>query len=392
MSYLIPTYQRLSIEFAKAKGCWLYGNDGQAYLDALCGIAVTSLGHAHPHLVDALKQQSERLWHSSNLYQINQQQQLAERLCEVAKMHSAFFCNSGTEANEAAIKLTRLYAHQRGIEHPQVIVFSGAFHGRTMGSLAAGDGIIARQGFEPHLEGFIRCQYNDLEQLKLACQQANVVAVMLELVQGEGGIHIATEAFLNGLADLVEQHQLLLVCDEIQTGMGRSGHWFAHHDTVLKPDVLTSAKALGNGFPIGACMVNHNAIDVFSAGKHGTTFGGNPLASSVALEVIKIIQEHNLIARVNELAQQFRQGLSDCLEDLPGIVEIRNKGLLIGIELDSTHYRLNEIVSTALNSQRLLINLTATKVVRLLPPYVCTDSEVEQICQRVAATLKLCQR
>lgn len=390
MDYLIPTYNRLPVAFTSGKGAWLSDKHGNKFLDALSGISVTNLGHSHPALIETLTQQANQVWHTSNMYQISAQETLSQKLCEISKMHSAFICNSGSEANEIAIKLTRLYGKRKGINSPKVIVFEGGFHGRTMAAISATDNPAIREDFKPLVEGFVRLAFNDSKALsQLAAENEDIVAVMFEPVQGEGGIQVATDDFMQHIANLAKKQDWLILCDEIQSGMLRSGEWYAHHHVSLPCDILTTAKALGNGFPIGACLVNHKAIGLFQVGSHGSTFGGNPLASKVATQVIEIMQTENYATRVQQLTQYFATGLHQKFEHLKGLLEVRQKGLLIGIELDKKQFDCQQIVLSALN-HKLLINLTATNVVRLLPPFVLTHGEVDQIIERLSLAIQDC--
>ena len=390
VSSLIPTYNRLPVAFVEGQGCWLTDHSGKRYLDALSGIAVTNLGHAHPRLNEVLQAQQQQLWHTSNLYQMPLQETLAERLCAVAQMQAVFFCNSGAEANEAAIKLARLHANEQGTPEAKIVVFQQSFHGRTMGALAATGNDKVKQGFAPLLSGFLTLEYNNVAALKQAAKQHVIAAILFEPVQGEGGINIAESNFMQAIAELAEQQNCLLICDEVQCGMGRTGQWFRHHCEGIQCDVMTVAKALGNGFPIGACLVNHKASALFAAGKHGTTFGGNPLASVVATEVINIIEQQNLLQRVVHLSQLFATKLQSLSDEFAGITAIRQAGLMLGIELQEQQFRLQHIVATALQ-YGLLINLTAGNVVRLLPPFIMQDVEVDLVCQRLRDTLKATQ-
>lgn len=377
---LMPTYARLPVTFARGEGAVLFDTEGKQYLDAVAGVAVCSLGHAHPEVADAICEQAHRLMHTSNLYQIENQQVLGQRLCALAGMDNAFFCNSGAEANEAAIKIARLYAHNKGIEHPVIIVMSNAFHGRTMATVTATGNPKAQAGFGPLLEGFVRVQYGDAEAVaqQLAANK-NIVAVLVEPVQGEGGVQVPGADYLPRLRELCDQHDCLLMADEIQTGMCRTGKWFAFQHTAIQPDVMTLAKALGNGMPIGACLARGRAASVFGYGNHGSTFGGNPLACRAALAVIEVMEKEQLANRAAELGEYFLQQFRVGLQDLAGVKDIRGKGLMIGIQLERD---CAELVKQGL-AQGILINVTAGNVIRLLPPLVISQQQADQIITTV---------
>ncbi len=380
------TYARLPVSFTHGQGAYLWDSAGNRYLDALGGIAVCALGHAHPAISSAISDQASKLLHTSNLYNIDCQTELASTLCKIANMQRVFFGNSGAEANEAAIKIARRYGHEhRDIATPHIIVMENSFHGRTLATLTATGNVKAQQGFGPLVEGFIRVPYNDIDSIKtLATQRQDIVAILVEPIQGEGGINIPDPGYLAALRQLCDQHQYLLMFDEIQSGMGRSGKWFAYQHEDARPDVLTAAKALGNGVPIGACLAQGLAADILQPGSHGTTFGGNPLASRAALTVIQTIEQEQLLARVNVLNEIMLDGFKQQLAGLPGIVDIRGKGLLIGIELIDN---CTELVSLALASG-LLINVTAGSVIRLLPPYILSNAEAEQAVSQLSTLIK----
>ncbi len=370
----MPTYTRLPVAFVRGQGAWLEDTKGRWYLDALSGIAVCGLGHAHPILAEAIAEQARTLIHTSNLYGIPHQDTLGERLCALSGLDQVFFANSGAEANEAAIKLARLYGHQRGIEHPEIIVTDNAFHGRTLGALAATGNKKAQTGFGPLPEGFIRVPYDDLEAVKAAASE-RTVAVFIEPIQGEGGIVIPHDDYLPGLRALCDTEHWLLMLDEVQAGVGRTGQWFGHHHAGIQPDVITLAKALANGVPIGACLAGGRAAHVLGPGSHGTTFGGNPLATRAALSVLDIIEQDDLLARAEFLGDRILTGFRKALHGLPGIQSIRGRGLMIGIELSEP---CPELVQHAL-AAGLLINVTAARVIRLLPPLILSDEQAEQI-------------
>ncbi len=385
MSHLMNTYARLPVTFSHGEGCRITDINGKTYLDALSGIAVNTLGHNHPVLVKAIAEQAGRMLHVSNLYGIREQEQLADRLCTLSGMRETFFCNSGCEANEAAIKLARFYGHQKGIDSPAIIVMEKAFHGRTLATLSATGNRKAQAGFEPLVSGFVRVPYNDLEAIRaVAAHNQNVVAVMLEMVQGEGGINIAAEEFQRGLRQLCDEQGWLLMCDEVQCGIGRTGKWFGFQHAGIVPDVMTLAKGLGSGVPIGACVTAGKAAGLFKPGNHGSTFGGNPLACTAALTTLATIERDGLMARAETVGAAIRQGMKAALADVNGIVDIRGKGLMIGIELDRP---CGELVTKALDAG-LLINVTADKVVRLLPALVMSDADAKELVERLSALIR----
>ncbi|MCS3903510.1 acetylornithine aminotransferase [Methylohalomonas lacus] len=381
MSSLMTTYAQLDVAFERGAGAWLYDQHGEAYLDALSGIAVCGLGHAHPALAEALSAQAGRLVHTSNIYRIPLQEQLGEKLIDVAGMDRVFFCNSGAEANEAAIKLARLYGHQRDVSRPKIVVMENAFHGRTLATLSATGSVKVQKGFTPLVPGFVRVPYGDIEAVeRAAAEYPDIVAVLVEPVQGEGGIHIPPADYLGSLRRLCDAHEWLLMLDEVQTGMGRTGQWFACQHEAITPDVMTLAKALGNGVPIGACLASGRAADLFQPGNHGSTFGGNPFAARAALTVIDTIAGDGLVARAAELGTRMLTGLQNALQDQPGVTAVRGHGLMIGVELDRP---CQQLVTDALQ-QRLLINVTADKVIRLLPPLILSDDEADRIVAGVS--------
>jgi acetylornithine aminotransferase len=382
---LMATYTRLPVQFERGEGVWLWDTEGKQYLDALGGIAVCALGHAHPGVTQAIVEQARRLVHTSNLYGITLQEQLAERLCRLSGMERAFFCNSGAEANEAAIKIARLYGHGRHIAIPTVIVMENSFHGRTLATLTATGNRKVQAGFEPLVQGFIRAPYNSLHAIDtIADNSSDVVAVLVEPIQGEGGINIPDPDYLLGLRRICDDHGWLLMLDEIQTGLGRTGEWFACQHTGVLPDVLTVAKALGNGVPIGACLARGTAAGLMHPGNHGTTFGGNPLASRAALAVLDALERERLVAHAADLGQQLLEGFRERLTGLPGVKEIRGLGLMIGIELDRP---CAELVRRALD-RGLLINVTAERVIRLLPPLVTTAHQGQMIVAKVSELVR----
>ena len=382
---VMATYGRMNVTFNRGEGVWLWDTEGKRYLDALSGIAVCGLGHAHPRLAAALCEQASQLWHTSNLYRIEWQERLAETLARKTGLDAAFFANSGAEANEAAIKLARLYGHRKGIECPVIVSMEGSFHGRTMGSLSATGNKKVHQGFTPLLEGFVRVPYGDFAAL-LAEVDATpaVVAVLVEPVQGEGGIVIPPADYLPQIRALCDRAGLLLMVDEVQTGMGRTGTWFGFEHAGIRPDVVSLAKGLGNGFPIGACVAGGAAASVLQPGTHGSTFGGNPLAACVAYTVCDILETTDLPARAGALGAAVLSHFRDRLGKRAGVVDIRGKGLMIGLELDRP---CGELVGKAL-ANGLLINVTAERVVRLLPPLVMSDDEAAQMVDGVSALIE----
>lgn len=378
--FLMQTYARQAVTFVKGEGVWLYDNQGQRYLDALSGIAVCGLGHAHPAVSQALCEQAATLIHTSNLYHLPWQEQLAAKLCEISGMERVFFANSGAEANEAAIKLARLLGHQRGIAVPKIIVMEQSFHGRTLAALSATGNVKAQTGFAPLVEGFIRIPYNDLAAAEALARHPDVVAVLVEPIQGEGGIRVGSHDFLQGLQRLCQQQNWLLMVDEIQAGMGRTGMWFGHQHAEITPDVMTLAKGLANGVPIGACLARGAAAELFAPGHHGSTFGGNPLATRAAYAVIATMEAENLLAQAAAMGAWLQAAFAKRLGDLPGVVEIRGRGLMLGIVLDRP---CGELVAQAL-AEKLLINVTAGQVIRLLPPLILQPAEAEIIVERLS--------
>jgi acetylornithine/N-succinyldiaminopimelate aminotransferase len=378
------TYKRLPLTFACGEGVWLWDLQGNKYLDALSGIAVTNIGHAHPRLTAAITRQAKLLLHCSNIYRVAAQEELAQKLVELSGMQSVFFCNSGAEANEAAIKLARLHAHQRGLNDPIIVVMESAFHGRTLATLAATGNTKAQAGFGPMPSGFLRIAYGDIDTLRALRRKRNIAAVMLEPVQGEGGVRIPPPGYLQQVRDICTRKNWLMILDEIQCGMGRSGRWFAHQHEGITPDVMTLAKGLGGGFPIGACLAQGKAAELFAPGSHGSTFGGNPIACRAAQAVVETIINDDLCARAAAVGERLQTSLREGLAGIVGVKEIRGKGLMIGIELDRP---CAELVSLAMD-KHLLINVTAERVIRLLPPLILKDSEADQIASTVVGLVK----
>ena len=382
---LMNTYNRLPVTFVKGEGMYLHDDQGKSYLDAIAGIAVCSLGHAHPAITRALCEQAGKLVHTSNLYGVENQQQLGEELTALAGMDRVFFSNSGAEANEAAIKLARLHGHKRGIDNPVILVMEESFHGRTMATLTATGNRKVQVGFEPLVQGFARVPFGDLDALNTAAENLkDIVAVLVEPIQGEGGVNIPPEDYLPGIRALCDEHGWLMMLDEIQTGMGRTGKAFAfqHHDLV--PDVMTLAKALGNGVPIGACLARGEAAQLFAPGNHGSTFGGNPLACAAALAVLAEMKAGKLWEQAARAGEKLHQKLSAALAGQEGVLEIRSAGLMLGIALDRP---CGELVGKALENG-LLINVTADSVVRLLPPLTISDEQIEELVERLAPLIK----
>ncbi len=390
----MKTYAPLDITFEHGEGAYLWDTNKQQYLDALCGIAVCGLGHAHPAITKTISEQAAKLLHTSNLYKIDKQQHLADQLCDISGLSRVFFSNSGAEANEAAIKIARLFGHKKNIEIPNIIVMENSFHGRTMATLSATGNRKVQAGFEPLVQGFIRAPYNNIDAIKnIAENNNNVVAILVEPIQGEGGIQIPDHNYLNQLREICDQKNWLLMLDEIQTGMARTGEWFAFQHNNIQPDVMTLAKALGNGVPIGACLANEKAGEVFQPGNHGSTFGGNPLMCATASTVIDTIKSENLKSNACKMGEYIVHAFKDKLEQLAGVDEIRGLGLMIGIELNSDYLKQDctELVKLALQ-QHLLINVTAGNVIRLLPPLIINqqqaDTIVNTVSELVIATLQ----
>lgn len=379
------TYSRLPVTFVKGEGVWLWDDRGERYLDALAGIAVCGLGHCHPRLTKAICEQARTLIHTSNLYHIDKQERLADRLIELSGMDNAFFCNSGAEANETAIKLARLHGHNKGIALPTIIVMERSFHGRTMATLTASGNRKVQAGFEPLLTGFVRVPYNNMDAVtQVAVNNKDVVAVLVEPFQGEGGVNIPEAHYLQQLRNLCNQYGWLLILDEVQSGIGRSGKWFAFQHSNIVPDVMTLAKGLGAGVAIGACLAKGVAAEIFKPGNHASTFGGNPLACAAAIETLAVIAEENLLDHAMKLGDFMRDRLKNQLADVPGVVQIRGQGLIIGIELSVP---CGDLVKKALE-KKLLINVTSDKVIRLLPAFVMQPGEAEQVVDMTCLLIK----
>jgi acetylornithine/N-succinyldiaminopimelate aminotransferase len=378
---LMATYKRLPVTFVRGEGAWLWDTDGRRYLDALSGIAVCGLGHAHPAVREALCEQAGLLIHTSNLYQIAEQQALGEVLTAYSGMDRVFFANSGAEANEAAIKLARLHAHRKGVKEPGILVMEGSFHGRTLATLSATGNRKVQAGFEPLVQGFVRVPYDDMAAVETAAaNRQNIAAILVEPIQGEGGINIPAAGYLPRLRALCDAHGWLLMLDEIQTGMGRTGLPFAHQHSGIQPDVMTLAKGLANGVPIGACLARGAAADVFGPGTHGSTFGGNPLACRAARTVIETLSREGLAGRAAAMGEDLLEGFRRRLEGRPEVVDIRGRGLMLGIELDRP---CADLVPQGL-AAGLLINVTAERVIRLLPPLILDEAQAELLLDGVA--------
>jgi len=380
------TYARLPVAFSHGQGCRITDTEGREYLDALSGIAVSTLGHAHPKLVAAIASQAGRLLHTSNLYAIREQEKLADKLAELSGMQEVFFCNSGAEANEAAIKLARYFGHKmKEIETPTIIVMEKSFHGRTMATLSATGNYKVQAGFEPLVSGFVRVPYGDLDAIRAVAEHNhNVVAVMLEVIQGEGGIHLADPAYYRGVREICDAQDWLMICDEVQCGMGRTGKWFGYQQVGVQPDIATLAKGLGSGVPIGACLTGGKAAGLFGPGNHGSTFGGNPLACTAALTTIEVMEQEGLLANAARIGALIRQLFGEALAGLSGVVDIRGHGLMIGIELDRP---CGDLVTKAL-AAGLLINVTGEKIVRLLPPLIFSENDARELVGRSAPLIK----
>jgi acetylornithine/N-succinyldiaminopimelate aminotransferase len=383
--HVMPTYGRLPLALSHGRGCWVWDTRGKKYLDALAGIAVSTLGHAHPKLVPALQDQVAKLIHSSNYYLVPLQEQLAAKLCELSGLRNAFFCNSGLEANEAALKVARKFGHDRGIERPEIVVYEAAFHGRSLATLSATGNAKIQAGFGPLVEGFVRVPLNDVGAIEdVARSNPNVAAVFLEVIQGEGGIRPTTIEYLKEARRICDERGWLLMIDEVQCGMGRTGKWFAHQWAGIRPDVMPLAKGLGSGVPVGALVCGPRAAGVFGVGNHGTTFGGNPLAMRAGVETLRIVEEEGLLANAAEIGALLKGGLERELAGVDGVVEVRGQGLMLGIELERPCAPLLGRAAEA----GLLISVTAERVVRLLPALILHRDEAEQIVAILCPLIK----
>jgi acetylornithine/N-succinyldiaminopimelate aminotransferase len=385
MSHLMNTYSRQPVAFARGEGVWLWDTEGRKYLDGVAGVAVNSLGHAHPRLVKAICDQAGSLIHTSNLYGISLQEQLADRLCAISGMDNVFVCNSGCEANEAMIKLARLYGHQKGIDNPAIIVMEKSFHGRTLATLSATGNRKVQAGFEPLVSGFVRVPYNDVPAIEqVAAHNHNVVAVMVEPIQGEGGVNTPDGEYLKRIREICDRQGWLLMLDEVQTGIGRTGKWFEHQHAHIVPDVMALAKGLGSGMPVGACLAKGAAAEVFKPGNHGSTFGGNPLACAAAIATLDAIEQDGLMVNAWETGNFIRDSLAERLKGVAGVVEVRGMGMMIGVELDRP---CGDLVAHA-RDKGLLINVTVDSVVRLLPPLVMNRQEAQQLVDILAPLIR----
>ena len=376
MPHVMNTYGRLPFALSHGRGCWVWDTQGKRYLDGLGGIAVNTLGHGHPKLVPALQDQVAKMIHCSNYYEVPLQEQLAAKLCELSGLSAAFFCNSGLEANEGAIKIARKFGHDKGIDRPEIIVYEKAFHGRSIATLSATGNTKVQAGFGPLVEGFVRVPLNDLAAVEaVARSNPNVVAVFLEVIQGEGGINASRNEYLQGLRKLCDANSWLMMLDEVQCGLGRTGKWFAHQWAGIQPDVMPLAKGLGSGVPIGAIVVGPKAVNVLGPGNHGSTFGGNPLAMRAGVETLRIMEEDGLLANAETVGRVLNDALKAGLAGVPGVVEFRGAGLMIGIELD----RPCGVLLGRAAEAGLMISVTAERVVRLLPPLILTADEAREI-------------
>lgn len=384
-THLMNNYGRQPVAFVRGQGVWVWDESGKRYLDALGGIAVNTLGHAHPRIVKAIAEQAARLMHVSNLYRIPEQEQLADKLAAISGMDNAFFCNSGCEANEAAIKLARLYGHGKGIDSPAIVVMENAFHGRTLATLSATGSRKVQAGFEPLVSGFVRVPFNDLESVRqVAEHNRNIAAVLVEPIQGEGGVKVGQDQYLRGLREICDHHGWLLMLDEVQCGLGRTGKWFVYQHAGVLPDVLALAKGLAAGVPIGACLARGAAASLFKPGNHGSTFGGNPLACAAALATLETIEHDGLLENAERIGTLIRSELAQALKGCAGVVDIRGQGLMIGAELDRP---CGELVALALEAG-LLINVTADNVVRLLPALSMDEAEARALVAALAPLVR----
>jgi acetylornithine/N-succinyldiaminopimelate aminotransferase len=385
MPHVMNTYGRLPMALSHGKGCWLWDTEGKRYLDGLAGIAVNTLGHAHPKLVPALQEQVATIIHGCNYYQVPLQEQLAAKLCELSGLQAAFFCNSGLEANEGALKIARKYGHDKGIDRPETIVFEKAFHGRSIATLSATANPKIHKGFGPLVEGFVRVPLNDIGALQaVAKSNPNVVAVFLETIQGEGGINPSNNQFLRELRQVCDEHDWLLMLDEVQCGIGRTGKWFAHQWAGIQPDVMPLAKGLGSGVPVGAIVVGPKAVNVLGPGNHGTTFGGNQLAMRAGVETLRIMEEEGLLANAAKVGGLLKAGLERELAGLSGVKEIRGAGLMLGIELD----RPCGVLLGRAAEAGLMISVTADSVIRLVPPLILSAAEAAQMVAILCPLIK----
>ena len=386
MSHVMNTYARLPVAFVRGEGVWLWDQSGKKYLDALAGIAVNTLGYGHPAFVKALNARiATGVTHTSNLFEVPDQEAAADRIAEITGLDEVFFCNSGCEANEAAIKVARLYGHKRGVERPEIIVFEKAFHGRTLATLSATGSRKVQAGFEPLVSGFVRVPLDDIEAVRsIAAHNKNVVAVLIEPIQGEGGIHVSRMEYLRSLKEICDKNEWLFMADEVQCGLGRTGQWFVYQHAGISPDVVSLAKGLGGGVAVGACVTGNRARGVFSPGKHGSTFGGNPLASTAVVATIDAMKDEKLLANATRVGRLIRDGIAQGLAGTTGYVEVRGMGMMIGVELDRP---CGDIVTMSLESG-LVLNVTADSVIRLVPPLVMTEAEGRQLVDLLVPVVK----
>ncbi len=381
-SHLMHAYARQPVYFTRGQGARLWDTHGREYLDAIAGVAVTNLGHSHPEITAAIADQAGRLMHTSNMFGIEWQDSLGSRLCAISEMRRAFFCNSGAEANETALKLARLHASRRGVAHPLVVVMENSFHGRTLATLAATGNPGVQRGFEPLMPGFMRVPYADIDAVRtLASQFSNIVAVLVEPVQGESGVRIAPIEYMQALRDLCTANDWLFMVDEVQTGFGRTGAWFGYQHAGVLPDVITLAKGLGNGYPIGACLARGTAADRFSPGHHGSTFGGNPMACRIGCTVVDVMERDRIPQRARVMGQRLEGALRQGLAGFEGVVAIRALGLMVGIELDRP---CTELLTCALKDEALLISVSRERTIRLLPALICSEAEIDEIAVRLS--------
>ena len=386
MSHVMNTYARQNVAFVRGEGVWLWDEQGRKYLDALAGIAVNTLGYAHPRLTEALRRRVESgVIHTSNLWRIPDQEAAADRVAEITGLDEVFFCNSGLEANECAIKIARKYGHDKGIAEPAIVVFEKAFHGRSLATLSATGSRKVQAGFEPLVSGFVRVPLNDLEAVRQAGEHnRNICAVMIEPIQGEGGINVSRLEYLRGLHELCQRKGWLFISDEVQCGLGRTGKWFVYQHAGFQPDVVPLAKGLGSGVAVGACVVGGRAKGVFKPGNHGSTFGGNPLAMTAVRTTIDTMKEEGLLANAERVGNVLRNGLSEAFSGMKGIAEVRGMGMMIGVELEEA---CGDLVKQALEAG-LIINVTVDKVVRLLPPLVMKEAEAREVLARLVPLVK----
>ncbi|HEV8096387.1 MAG TPA: aspartate aminotransferase family protein [Burkholderiales bacterium] len=385
MSHVMNTYARQPVAFARGQGVWLWDEAGKKYLDALAGIAVNTLGHNHPRLVHALSEQITRVMHTSNLFRIPLQEAAADRVAEITGLDEVFFCNSGLEANECALKVARKYGHDRGVAEPAIIVMEHAFHGRSLATLSATGSRKIQAGFEPLVQGFVRVPLNDLEAVRqVAAHNRNVVAVFIEPIQGEGGINVARLDYLRGLKEICDRQEWLFMSDEVQCGLGRTGKWFVYQHAGFLPDVVPLAKGLGSGIPVGACVTGGRAKGVFKPGNHGSTFGGNPLAMTAVVTTIDTMRDEGLLANAVKVGDAIRDGLAAALAGTVGVTEVRGRGSMIGVELDRP---CGELVGRALDAG-LVMNVTAENVIRLLPALVMSEAEGREVVERLAPLVR----